>query len=205
MRQNKDIFIIIILIFSYPIGLFFLWKKSNFKYHTKIILTIVFSCFIPMFILFSSYKNIPSEIEVKNCTEGSFKNSSTEPFYDNKKESEGKKENSQAPYEENLKKPKEEVKQSTIRKNKEKAEECTLDKKKKEFKENIPEESDKICDEDKKQEEPSDEDSKPQVVYISPHGKKYHFKNRCGSGSYSPISLEKAKEKGYLPCKKCAK
>ena len=44
-------------------------------------------------------------------------------------------------------------------------------------------------------------------VYIAPkYGKKYHYDNQCnGTGKYIPIELEKAKEEGYSPCKKCCK
>jgi hypothetical protein len=41
------------------------------------------------------------------------------------------------------------------------------------------------------------------TVYITPTGDKYHYLDGCGNGSYSPISLAEAIERGYGPCAKC--
>ena len=57
--------------------------------------------------------------------------------------------------------------------------------------------------ESKEPEEPQKTESK--TVYITRSGKKYHYKNKCGSGTYFPIALEEAKNKKYTPCKKCVK
>lgn len=57
MRQNKNILVIISLIFAYPIGLFFLWKKSNLKKSAKLIVTLLFSLFIPAIFIFLSIFN----------------------------------------------------------------------------------------------------------------------------------------------------
>lgn len=42
-----------------------------------------------------------------------------------------------------------------------------------------------------------------QTVYRTPTGKKYHYANPCGNGSYSPCTLEEAQRAGLKPCEKC--
>lgn len=44
--------------------------------------------------------------------------------------------------------------------------------------------------------------AKSNSVYITKTGTKYHSR-KCGSGSYSKTTLEKAKKAGLKPCKKC--
>jgi hypothetical protein len=44
--------------------------------------------------------------------------------------------------------------------------------------------------------------AKTTTVYITPTGKKYH-KKKCGNGTYTKATLEKAKKAGLTPCKKC--
>lgn len=41
------------------------------------------------------------------------------------------------------------------------------------------------------------------TVYVTKSGKKYHYENPCGNGTYYPISLTEAKAKGYTECEKC--
>ncbi len=41
------------------------------------------------------------------------------------------------------------------------------------------------------------------TVYITKTGKKYHYENPCGNGTYYPVSLADAKELGLTPCEKC--
>ena len=41
------------------------------------------------------------------------------------------------------------------------------------------------------------------TVYITRTGEKYHYENPCGNGTYYPISLAEAKDRGYEPCEKC--
>lgn len=41
------------------------------------------------------------------------------------------------------------------------------------------------------------------TVYITKTGEKYHYENPCGNGTYYPISLAEAKDRGYEPCEKC--
>lgn len=41
------------------------------------------------------------------------------------------------------------------------------------------------------------------TVYITPTGKKYHYRDPCGRGDYYPITLEEALDGGYDPCGKC--
>ena len=48
-------------------------------------------------------------------------------------------------------------------------------------------------------------DTKSNIVYVTPKGKKYHVKNPCGKGKFSAISIDEAISKGYTPCKKCVK
>lgn len=40
-------------------------------------------------------------------------------------------------------------------------------------------------------------------VYITKSGKKYHYCNPCGTGTYYEITLQEALNKGYTPCEKC--
>lgn len=44
------------------------------------------------------------------------------------------------------------------------------------------------------------DDHREITVYITRTGKKYHYKNPCGNGSYFPIAISKAKKIGYSPC-----
>lgn len=41
------------------------------------------------------------------------------------------------------------------------------------------------------------------TVYVTKTGDKYHYENPCGNGTYYPISLAEAKDRGYEPCEKC--
>ncbi len=41
------------------------------------------------------------------------------------------------------------------------------------------------------------------TVYITKTGDKYHYENPCGNGTYYPIPLAEAKDRGYEPCEKC--
>ena len=51
----------------------------------------------------------------------------------------------------------------------------------------------------------SNEKSQPnsKYVYITKTGKKYHYCNPCGKGTYYLTTLEKAKAAGLSPCEKC--
>lgn len=40
-------------------------------------------------------------------------------------------------------------------------------------------------------------------IYRTKTGKKYHYKNPCGRGTYYPCTLEEAKAAGLGPCEKC--
>ena len=44
--------------------------------------------------------------------------------------------------------------------------------------------------------------AKPQMVYVTPNGKKYHA-HKCGRGTYTKAELSDAKKRGLTPCKKC--
>ena len=42
-----------------------------------------------------------------------------------------------------------------------------------------------------------------QTVYVTVSGKKYHYANPCGRGTYYPCTLAQAKARGLEPCGKC--
>lgn len=42
-----------------------------------------------------------------------------------------------------------------------------------------------------------------QTVYITKTGKKYHYLNNCGNGTYYKTTLSEAKKKGLTLCEKC--
>lgn len=42
-----------------------------------------------------------------------------------------------------------------------------------------------------------------QTVYITPTGEKYHAIPDCGRGTYNPISMDEAIQRGYSACEKC--
>jgi len=44
--------------------------------------------------------------------------------------------------------------------------------------------------------------AKSTTVYVTRTGKKYH-KKKCGNGTYTKSTLEKAKARGLTKCKKC--
>ena len=41
------------------------------------------------------------------------------------------------------------------------------------------------------------------TVYVTKTGKKYHYANPCGKGTYYPCSLAEAQSRGVEPCGKC--
>ena len=63
------------------------------------------------------------------------------------------------------------------------------------------EKENKNRNESKEKDKPKDQ----KTVYITPKGKKYHYKTPCGVGNFVPISIDEAEKIGYSPCKKCAK
>ncbi|MBQ8767773.1 MAG: hypothetical protein IJZ16_13335 [Clostridia bacterium] len=41
------------------------------------------------------------------------------------------------------------------------------------------------------------------TVYVTETGKRYHYENPCGNGTYYPSTLANAKARGLTPCNKC--
>lgn len=41
------------------------------------------------------------------------------------------------------------------------------------------------------------------TVYCTKSGERYHYENPCGNGTYYPITLEEAKNRGLTACEKC--
>lgn len=41
------------------------------------------------------------------------------------------------------------------------------------------------------------------IVYYTKSGKRYHYDNPCGKGTYYECTLKEALEKGLTPCGKC--
>lgn len=41
------------------------------------------------------------------------------------------------------------------------------------------------------------------TVYITATGKRYHYENPCGNGTYYAVSLSEAKARNLTPCEKC--
>ena len=52
--------------------------------------------------------------------------------------------------------------------------------------------------------QPSDWQQQHNIVYVTESGTRYHLNSHCGSGSYAPVSLEEALDRGLTPCKRCA-
>lgn len=52
-------------------------------------------------------------------------------------------------------------------------------------------------------ETPKEPEEISRTVYITKTGKKYHYENPCGNGTYSAISLSDAVSRGFEPCEKC--
>lgn len=50
---------------------------------------------------------------------------------------------------------------------------------------------------------PPQNQEKQLTVYYTRTGECYHYENPCGRGTYYPISLDKAKQRGLRPCGKC--
>ena len=46
--------------------------------------------------------------------------------------------------------------------------------------------------------------TKSRTIYVTPTGKRYHYDNSCGRGSYSASTLADAQRMGLTACKKCA-
>lgn len=53
-----------------------------------------------------------------------------------------------------------------------------------------------------KDETPTNSESS-RTVYITKTGKKYHYENPCGNGTYYASTLSEAKSRGLGPCEKC--
>lgn len=51
--------------------------------------------------------------------------------------------------------------------------------------------------------QPPQNSEEQRTVYYTKNGECYHYENPCGRGTYYPISLDKAKQRGLRPCEKC--
>lgn len=49
----------------------------------------------------------------------------------------------------------------------------------------------------------SSDDPEQMTVYYTKTGKRYHYANPCGKGTYYPTTLADAKSRGLTPCQKC--
>lgn len=47
------------------------------------------------------------------------------------------------------------------------------------------------------------DDPEQMTVYYTKSGKRYHYANPCGNGTYYPTTLAEAKSRGLTPCQKC--
>lgn len=47
------------------------------------------------------------------------------------------------------------------------------------------------------------DDPEQMTVYYTETGKRYHYANPCGKGTYYPTTLAEAKSRGLTPCQKC--
>lgn len=47
------------------------------------------------------------------------------------------------------------------------------------------------------------EENEQMTVYYTKTGKRYHYANPCGKGTYYPTTLAEAKKMGLTPCQKC--
>lgn len=50
---------------------------------------------------------------------------------------------------------------------------------------------------------PTPDDPEQMTVYYTKTGKRYHYANPCGKGTYYPTTLAEAKKMGLTPCQKC--
>ncbi len=53
--------------------------------------------------------------------------------------------------------------------------------------------------------EKQDEQNLSECVYYTKSGKRYHYENPCGRGTYYECTLDEAIAKGLTPCDKCVK
>lgn len=65
------------------------------------------------------------------------------------------------------------------------------------------EEAQKVQKNQESQKSPSKREDQGKHVYITKTGKKYHYCNPCGSGTYYEVTLERALAAGLEPCEKC--
>lgn len=64
--------------------------------------------------------------------------------------------------------------------------------------------TEQVVAEQPQEQEKETEDPDAQItVYRTKTGKKYHYENPCGPGTYIPCTLAEAKAKGLTPCEKC--
>jgi outer membrane biosynthesis protein TonB len=54
-----------------------------------------------------------------------------------------------------------------------------------------------------KEDKPTTDPDSSVTVYITKTGKRYHYENPCGKGTYYPSTLSNAKAQGLTPCEKC--
>lgn len=50
---------------------------------------------------------------------------------------------------------------------------------------------------------PTPDDPEQMTVYYTKTGKRYHYANPCGKGTYYPTTVAEAKKMGLTPCQKC--
>lgn len=51
--------------------------------------------------------------------------------------------------------------------------------------------------------EPTTQQKISRTVYITPTGKRYHYRSTCGGKNSFAVELDQAIAQGYTPCKKC--
>lgn len=49
----------------------------------------------------------------------------------------------------------------------------------------------------------SSDEPEQMTVYYTKTGKRYHYENPCGNGTFYPTTLADAKSRGLTPCQKC--
>lgn len=182
--KNMNLITILLLYFFFPIGLYFMWTKTQWKKVVKIIISAFFAVNALFFLMicFSATGDVPNEPEPKTNISGVVAQTDDETTTEElttesaTKESTTEKETTSKQVTSNTTTTQ---KQTTTKKI------TTTQKQTTTKKVNSP-------------------NSNGVSVYRTPSGKRYHFDPDCGGKNSYKISLDDAKSVGLTPCQKCA-
>ena len=176
--KNMTLVTILLLYFFFPLGLYFMWAKTQWKKVIKIIITAFFAINALFFLMicFSATGDIPNEPKSTTNVSGIVAQTDNETTTEELTTESTTKESTTE---------KETTTKQTISNTTTTQKETTTQKQTTTKKVNSP-------------------NSNGKAVYRTPSGKRYHFDPDCGGKNSYEVSLDDAKAHGLTPCEKCA-